>query len=169
MTRRAVTVSEGVARQYGGRVLMREVYRLTRNVDDSAMVRPSDETLRALTSLLHDPRAEVRAWEVHSLSMREMQEWSAGGRQGERQRHAVAGDYLAASAGEQCAVLCGSATSFVSALATRRARRRTGSLWHRAGQGRGANGVDAGGADRGARWGCWRRNRRRCSGHLAGC
>jgi HEAT repeat protein len=27
-----------------------------------------DETLRALTSLLHDPRAEVRVWAVHSLS-----------------------------------------------------------------------------------------------------
>jgi HEAT repeat protein len=27
-----------------------------------------DETLRALTSLLNDPRAEVRVWAVHSLS-----------------------------------------------------------------------------------------------------
>jgi hypothetical protein len=27
-----------------------------------------DETLRALTPLLHDPRAEVRVWAVHSLS-----------------------------------------------------------------------------------------------------
>jgi HEAT repeat protein len=27
-----------------------------------------EETLRALTSLLHDPRAEVRVWAVHSLA-----------------------------------------------------------------------------------------------------
>ena len=43
MSRRLVTVSEGVARLYGDEVLLREVlYRLTRAVDDVGMVRPSE-------------------------------------------------------------------------------------------------------------------------------
>jgi len=43
MSTRVVTVSEGVAKLYGGPVLLREVlYRLTRTVDDSGMVRPSE-------------------------------------------------------------------------------------------------------------------------------
>jgi hypothetical protein len=38
-----VMVSEGVARLYGGEVLLREVlYRLTRSVDDTGLVRPSE-------------------------------------------------------------------------------------------------------------------------------
>jgi uncharacterized protein (TIGR02246 family) len=43
MSRRLVTVSEGVAALYGGPVMLREVmYRLTRTVDDTGMVRPSE-------------------------------------------------------------------------------------------------------------------------------
>jgi uncharacterized protein (TIGR02246 family) len=43
MSKRVITVSEGVAELYGGPVLLREVlYRLTRAVDDAGMVRPSD-------------------------------------------------------------------------------------------------------------------------------
>jgi SnoaL-like polyketide cyclase len=45
MSRRVITVSEGVARLYGGSVVLREVlYRLTRTVDDSGHVRPSEAT-----------------------------------------------------------------------------------------------------------------------------
>ena len=43
MSTRVITVSEGVAKLYGGSVLLREVlYRLTRTVDDTGMVRPSE-------------------------------------------------------------------------------------------------------------------------------
>lgn len=43
MARRVVTLAEGVAKLYGGDVLLREVlYRLTRAVDDTGMVRPSE-------------------------------------------------------------------------------------------------------------------------------
>lgn len=43
MARRVVTLAEGVAKLYGGDVLLREVlYRLTRTVDDTGMVRPSE-------------------------------------------------------------------------------------------------------------------------------
>jgi hypothetical protein len=43
MPSRVVTVSEGVARLFGGAVLLREVvYRMTRTVDDSGPVRPSE-------------------------------------------------------------------------------------------------------------------------------
>jgi hypothetical protein len=43
MSSRVVTVSEGVARLFGGEVLLREVlYRVTRTVDDTGMVRPSE-------------------------------------------------------------------------------------------------------------------------------
>ena len=43
MSRRAITVSEGVGRLFGGEVLLREVlYRLSRLVDDGATVRPSE-------------------------------------------------------------------------------------------------------------------------------
>lgn len=43
MSSRTVTISEGVARLYGGEVLLREVlYRLTRSVNDVGMVRPSE-------------------------------------------------------------------------------------------------------------------------------
>jgi hypothetical protein len=43
MSRRVLTISEGVAKLYGGPVLLREVlYRLTRSVDDAGMVRPSE-------------------------------------------------------------------------------------------------------------------------------
>jgi uncharacterized protein (TIGR02246 family) len=43
MSSRVVTVSEGLARLFGGEVLLREVlYRLTRTVDDTSMVRPSE-------------------------------------------------------------------------------------------------------------------------------
>ena len=43
MRSRVIRVSEGVAKLYGGDVLLREVlYRLTRSVDDTGMVRPSE-------------------------------------------------------------------------------------------------------------------------------
>jgi uncharacterized protein (TIGR02246 family) len=43
MSKRLVTVLEGVAALYGGAVMLREVvYRLTRTVDDTGMVRPSE-------------------------------------------------------------------------------------------------------------------------------
>jgi hypothetical protein len=43
MPTRVITVSEGVAKLYGGAVLLREVlYRLTRSVDDTGLVRPSE-------------------------------------------------------------------------------------------------------------------------------
>jgi hypothetical protein len=43
MPRHVHTISEGVAKLYGGAVLLREVlYRLTRTVDDTGMVRPSE-------------------------------------------------------------------------------------------------------------------------------
>lgn len=43
MSRREVTLAEGVAKLYGGDVLLREVlYRLSRAVDDTGMVRPSE-------------------------------------------------------------------------------------------------------------------------------
>src|SRR5262245_4656770 len=42
MAARTVTVSEGVAKLYGGAVFLREVlYRLTRSVDDTRMMHPS--------------------------------------------------------------------------------------------------------------------------------
>ena len=42
-SREIITVSEGVGRLFGGDVLLREVlYRLTRSMDDSEMVRPSE-------------------------------------------------------------------------------------------------------------------------------
>jgi len=45
MSSRVITVSEGVAKLYGGSVLLREVlFRLTRTVDDTALVRPSEAT-----------------------------------------------------------------------------------------------------------------------------
>jgi hypothetical protein len=43
MPSRVVTVSEGAAKLFGGAVLLRDVlYRLTRTVDDTGMVRPSE-------------------------------------------------------------------------------------------------------------------------------
>jgi SnoaL-like domain len=43
MSRRAITISEGVGQLLGGDVLLREVlYRMSRSVDDGGMVRPSE-------------------------------------------------------------------------------------------------------------------------------
>jgi uncharacterized protein (TIGR02246 family) len=43
MPSRTITVAEGIAKLYGGAVLLREVlYKLTRSVDDTRMVRPSE-------------------------------------------------------------------------------------------------------------------------------
>jgi hypothetical protein len=45
MSRRVVTVSDGVAQLFGGSILLRDVlYRLTRTVDDNGLVRPSEAT-----------------------------------------------------------------------------------------------------------------------------